>query len=48
MFLAFTDSPYVWGGGAIEAGAPGPSVEHDGLVEFTHPGCTVVATDGQH
>lgn len=48
MFLAFTDSPYVWGGGAIDADAPGPSVEHDGLVEFTHPGCTVVATDGQH
>ncbi len=43
VFLAFTDSTYNWGGGALDGDA-GTGTLTDGIVDFTHA-CNVIATD---
>jgi hypothetical protein len=46
IFLAFSDSPYIWAGGALDEGAPGePASVEGGVMSYTH-GCQVFATDG--
>ena len=46
VFLAFTDSPYVWGAG-VDSSDPGPPVDDQGVASFFKP-CTVIAVDGSH
>jgi hypothetical protein len=48
IFLAFTDSSYMWGGGVLTPDDPGAGVERDGIIEFVQPGCQVLATDATH
>ena len=43
VFLAFTDSPLTWAGGALSPDMPGPGVDDGTYVNFTHA-CEVVAT----
>jgi hypothetical protein len=46
IFLAFSDSPYIWAGGALDEGVPGePSSIEGGVMSYTQ-GCQVFATDG--
>ena len=45
VFLAFTDSPYNWGGGVTSPDAPGDPTIVDGVQEFTHP-CVAYASTG--
>lgn len=47
IVFAFTDSPQVWSGGVPYVEPPGPGVERDGVVEFTHD-CVTIAVDGTH
>jgi hypothetical protein len=44
VFLAFTDSPYNWGGGVLEEGDPGTPVDVGNEVHFTN-GCQIFAND---
>ncbi len=46
-FLAFTDSPYAWGGGALDISPPGTGVDSGTIVDFTH-GCDVIPVDASH
>ena len=43
VVLAFTDSPYVWGGGVINNDGPGTSVDTGTEVDFTHA-CSLITT----
>lgn len=45
IFNAFTDSPFTWGGGALDTGAPGTGTDVDGVMTFTR-NCQVYAADG--
>ncbi|HEY3806557.1 MAG TPA: hypothetical protein VGL61_28325 [Kofleriaceae bacterium] len=45
VFLAFTDSPYNWGGGVTSPDAAGDPTIVNGVQEFTHP-CTAYASTG--
>jgi hypothetical protein len=45
VFLAFSDSPYIWAGGAIDEGDPGTPTDVNGVMSFQR-GCQVFATDG--
>ncbi|HEX5059996.1 MAG TPA: hypothetical protein VFV99_11585 [Kofleriaceae bacterium] len=47
IVFAFTDSPLVWSGGAPYAESPGPGVDNNGVIEFTHA-CVTTSTDGTH
>ena len=47
IVFAFTDSPLVWSGGAPYAESPGPGVDNNGVIEFTHS-CITTSTDGTH
>jgi hypothetical protein len=42
IFLAFTDSDYVWTGGAITDDPPGPATVDGGVMTYTHP-CAPIA-----
>ena len=44
VFLAFTDSPLTWFGGALAPDPPGPGVDDGTYLNFTHA-CEVVATE---
>jgi len=45
VFLAFSDSSYFWGGGAVDENAQaGPPTDVDGVATYTHP-CQVYAVD---
>ncbi|MBA3539729.1 MAG: hypothetical protein H0T79_08860 [Deltaproteobacteria bacterium] len=44
VFLAFSDSPYNWGGGATTREPPGPRTDVDGVATFTHD-CDVFGID---
>jgi hypothetical protein len=44
VFLAFSDSPYKWGGGVEMTDAPGPGTLVNGVMTYTHA-CTVQARD---
>jgi hypothetical protein len=46
IFLAFSDSPYIWAGGALDEGTPGDPVSVDGGIMSYTEGCQVFATDG--
>jgi hypothetical protein len=43
VFLAFSDSPFDWGGGAVTPDPPGDPTDVDGVQSFTHA-CTVYTT----
>jgi hypothetical protein len=43
VFLAFTDSPFDWGGGAVTPDPPGDPTDVDGVMTYSHA-CTVYAT----
>jgi hypothetical protein len=47
VFLAFSDSPYNWGGGAPTDEPPGDPTDVDGVTTYTHP-CQVLITDADH
>lgn len=47
VFLAFSDSSYTWGGGAPTREDPGPGVDNNGIIDFTHD-CAVLVTDATH
>lgn len=47
ILFAFTDSPMVWSGGVPYVDPPGPGVDNNGVIEFTHS-CVTVAVDGTH
>ncbi|MGE5185029.1 MAG: hypothetical protein ACM31C_23330 [Acidobacteriota bacterium] len=44
VFLAFTDSTYFWGGGALDSDPPGPATIVDGVSTFSHA-CQVAPVD---
>jgi hypothetical protein len=46
IFLAFSDSPYIWAGGALDEGMPGDPVSVDGGIMSYTEGCQVFGTDG--
>jgi hypothetical protein len=47
VFLAFSDSPANWGGGAVDDDAPGdPTIVDNGVMSYTHA-CTVFEIDAQ-
>ncbi len=47
VFLAFSDSPYHWGGGATSRDAPGPGTDVGGVMTFAHH-CDVYGIDATH
>ncbi len=47
IVFAFTDSPQVWSGGVPAVDAPGPAVDNNGILDFTHD-CVTIAVDGTH
>ena len=44
VFLAFSDSPYNWAGGALDEDDPGTGTDVGDVMSFTHP-CQVYAID---
>lgn len=47
IVFAFTDSPQVWSGGVPYVEPPGPGVETNGIIDYTHD-CVTIAVDGTH
>jgi hypothetical protein len=47
IFNAFSDSPYVWAGGALDSGHPGTPTEVDGVMSFTRA-CQVFAVGSKN
>jgi hypothetical protein len=43
VMLAFSDSPYEWGGGVVAPDSPGPGSAVGNVMTYSHP-CTVYAT----
>ena len=46
VFLAFSDSTFIWSGGSLDEGDPGTPVDVNGVMSFTR-NCQVYAVDGQ-
>lgn len=46
IFNAFSDSPFVWAGGALDTGSPGTGTEVDGVMSFTR-NCQVYAVENE-
>jgi hypothetical protein len=44
VFLAFTDSPLAWGGGAVDSDPPGPVTDVNGVMSYSHD-CTMYHLD---
>lgn len=47
IFLAFTDSPYNWAGGALSQDNPGTPTMVNGVATYSHA-CQVLSTDASH
>ncbi len=47
VFLAFSDSPYNWGGGVTATDVPGDATNVDGVMSYSHA-CTLYADDASH
>lgn len=46
VFLAFSDSPYAWGGGVTQPDPPGNETQVGNALHYSNP-CTVFATDAR-
>ena len=44
IFNAFSDSPYMWAGGALNSGSPGPATDVNGVLTYRRD-CQVFAKE---